>query len=287
MKIVLIGADGQLGTDLYRSLKDHHRVHPCFYPDVDITRPADLKVMLDAQQPAMVINTAAYNLVDNSEHEPLAAFRLNALAVRSLAVICRDIGASLMHFSSDYVFDGRSRTPYTEEDVPHPLGVYGVSKLAGEYFVSGALDRHYLIRTSGLYGEAGCWGKGTNFVDSMVRMAREGRPIRVVDDQWITPTSTRELAMRIRELIISDSFGLYHLTNEGQCTWFAFAQEIFHRLGIDPRLNAVGSDSYASAARRPAYSVLDKTKAYRLGISRFSPWQDALDVYLHKKGYKK
>ncbi len=287
MKIVLIGADGQLGTDLYRSLKDHHEVHPCHYPDVDITRPADFRILLEARQPAMVINTAAYNLVDDSEREPEAAFRLNALAVRSLAATCRELGAILMHFSSDYVFDGRSRTPYTEEDMPHPLGVYGVSKLAGEHFVSGTLDRYYLIRTSGLYGEAGCWGKGFNFVDTMVLRAREGQSLRVVDDQWITPTSTRELALRIRELIASDSFGLYHMTNEGQCTWYAFAREIFDRLGMDPSLRAIDSRSYPSAARRPAYSVLENRRANSLGISPFSPWQEALDSYLQRKGYKK
>jgi dTDP-4-dehydrorhamnose reductase len=286
MKIVLIGADGQLGTDLNRSLKDQYDVQPCFYPEVDITRPADLRVMLEDHKPAMVINTAAYNLVDKSEHEPEAAFRLNALAVRSLAALCRDIGAILMHFSSDYVFDGHRRSPYTEEDMPRPLGVYGVSKLAGEYFVSSTLDRHYLIRTCGLYGEAGCWGKGSNFVDSMVSMARQGHPLRVVDDQWVTPTSTRELALRIRELITSGAFGLYHMTNEGQCTWYAFAREIFDRLGLDPSLSAIDSDSYPASARRPAYSVLENMQAYRLGITRFSPWQDALETYLQRKGYK-
>jgi len=284
MKIVLIGADGQLGTDIVKCLKGVDLV-PLYYPDFDITQTAETQKSLSRISPEIVINTAAYHRVDECEDNPQKAFVVNALAVRDLALICKTMNLVLVHFSSDYVFDGNKRSPYTEEDIPNPLNVYAVSKLTGEYFVRNILKRYYLIRTCGLYGEADCWGKGSNFVETMVEFARKGQRIRVVNDQWVTPTSTSELAQKIGELIRTNHYGLYHMTNEGQCTWYEFAAAIFALMNLKPRLESVDTAAFGAKATRPLYSVLENKKAMGIGLSVFSHWKEALKDYLRRKGY--
>jgi len=284
MKIALIGADGQLGSDLMKALPKN-TITPLYYPEFDITQPEKAQEALTKIQPDVVINTAAYHRVDECEDNPQQAFQVNTIAIRDLALICRDFDWTLVHFSTDYVFDGKKQAPYTEEDSPHPLSVYAVSKLAGEYFVESILEKYYLIRTCGLYGVAGCWGKGTNFVDIMISLERKGQPLKVVNDQWVTPTSTEELAVRIGELIQIPRYGLYHLTNEGQCTWFEFAQTIFRLIGKVPQLIPVDSKAYGAKAVRPAYSVLENARAKKIGIADFSSWETALEFYLRRKGY--
>jgi len=284
MKIALIGADGQLGSDLMKALPKN-TITPLYYPEFDITQPEKAQEALTKIQPDVVINTAAYHRVDECEDNPQQAFQVNTIAIRDLALICRDFDWTLVHFSTDYVFDGKKQAPYTEEDSPHPLSVYAVSKLAGEYFVESILEKYYLIRTCGLYGVAGCWGKGTNFVDIMISLERKGQPLKVVNDQWVTPTSTEELAVRIGELIQIPRYGLYHLTNEGQCTWFEFAQTIFRLIGKVPQLIPVDSKTYGAKAVRPAYSVLENARAKKIGIADFSSWETALEFYLRRKGY--
>ncbi|MBN1222229.1 MAG: dTDP-4-dehydrorhamnose reductase [Candidatus Aminicenantes bacterium] len=285
MKIALIGADGQLGTDLARSLNKADLIQ-LFYPDFDITKTKETQNVLSRISPDIIINTAAYHRVDECEDNPRKSFEVNALAVRELALICQSLNSILVHFSTDYVFDGKKRIPYSEDDVPNPLNAYAVSKLAGEYFVRNLLERYFLIRTCGLYGEAGCWGKGSNFVDTMVACGRRGEVIGVVNDQWVTPTATAELAQKIGELIKTDHFGLFHLTNEGQCTWYDFAKEIFALMSLQVRLEAVGTASYGAKARRPPYSVLENKNAKKIGLSPFSHWKDALRGYLFSKNTK-
>jgi dTDP-4-dehydrorhamnose reductase len=283
LKIAVIGADGQLGSDLIRALA-RDEVSPLYYPEFDVTQPEGMRNVLQCLQPAVVINTAAFHRVDECEDNPETAFRVNAVAVRDLARLADEIGFILVHFSTDYVFDGRKETPYIETDPPSPLNVYAVSKLAGEFFVRSLAEKHFLIRTCGLFGEASSREKGYNFIDRMIALAEEGRPLRVVDDQWVSPTSSAELAERTSDLIRTDAFGLYHLTSEGQCTWFQFAQEAFSLLGRKPRLEAVDSKSYAAKARRPLYSVLENKRAEEIGLKAFSYWNDALRAYLVKKG---
>ncbi|OQX53766.1 MAG: hypothetical protein B5M54_06320 [Candidatus Aminicenantes bacterium 4484_214] len=256
--IVLIGADGQLGTDLATYFQENNiSFYPLYYPQFDITRPEKARRQLASLKPKVVINTAAYHRVDECEDYPERAFLVNALAVRHLALICGELESSLVHFSTDYVFDGQKKNPYVEEDCPRPLSVYAASKLAGEYFVQAFLERYFLIRTCGLYGVAGCWGKGTN---------------------W-------ELAEKIAELLKINAYGLYHLTNEGQCTWFEFAQKIFEYLNLKPELIPVSSQEFGAKARRPPYSVLENKKAKALGLTSFSPWEEALKDYLQRKSY--
>ena len=287
MKIILIGADGQLGTDLFSILKQEHEVIPWYYPERDITQPMELRLELMRLRPDLLINTAAYNRVDDAEVDISSAFLLNAVAVRGLVKLCLAADAALMHFSSDYVFDGSERSPYSEEDNPNPLCVYGNSKLAGEFFVRNGMERFYLIRTCGLYGTADCWGNGSNFVETMVQLANTGKIVRVVNDQWVTPTSTQELAQHLAALVQTEAFGLYHMTNSGQCTWYEFAQEIFRLIGKSPQLKPVDTTIFGSLAKRPAYSVLENRQMAQLDIPEFAPWQNALKSYLLSKGHLK
>lgn len=284
MKIALIGADGQLGSDLVKCLKGDN-LFPLYYPDFDITKHKKVKEILSQLKPDIIINTAAYHRVDECEDYPLKAFTLNSIKVKELALICSGLDAVLVHFSTDYVFDGRKNKPYVEEDTPNPLNAYAVSKLAGEYFIRNILEKYYLIRTCGLYGEAGCWGKGNNFVDRIIDLEKKGKPLRVVNDQWVTPTSTFELAQKIAELLKTNHYGLYHLTNEGKCTWFDFAKAIFDLLGKEPLLVPMDSDTLGAKARRPSYSVLKNKNAKKIGLTEFSPWKDALREYLIEKKY--
>jgi dTDP-4-dehydrorhamnose reductase len=285
MRIALIGADGQLGTDLLKTLAGED-VSPLYYPAFDITRPDQARERLASLNPEVVINTAGYHRVDECEDNPEQALAVNALAVRDLARICRDLSCGLVHFSTDYVFDGRQRRPYVEEDLPNPLMVYGVSKLAGEFFVRNILERHFVIRTCGLYGEAGCLEKGGHFVDTILRRDSQGMPLRIVSDQRVTPTSTVELARAVAEVIRTKSYGLYHMTNEGECSWYEFARTVFGLIGKAPVLEAVDSTAYGSKAPRPLYSVLENKKAKEVGLKPFSPWKDALRDYLKRKGYQ-
>jgi dTDP-4-dehydrorhamnose reductase len=284
MRIALIGADGQLGADLMKTLSGQE-VADLYYPDFDVTQPEATREQLASIGPQAVINTAAFHRVDECEDRPDQALAVNALAVLNLARVCRDLGCALVHFSTDYVFDGRKGRPYLEEDAPNPLMVYGVTKLAGEYFVRDTLERHFLIRTCGLYGLAGCKEKGGHFVDMIIRRESQGLPLRVVADQRVTPTSTAELARAVAELVQTEHYGLYHLTNEGECSWYEFARAIFDLLGRRPTLEAVDSSAYGSKARRPRYSVLENGKAKRVGLGPLSPWREALADYLQAKGY--
>ncbi|MEW5902480.1 MAG: dTDP-4-dehydrorhamnose reductase, partial [Acidobacteriota bacterium] len=235
--------------------------------------------------PAGVINTAAYHRVDECEDNPQKSFEVNAIAVRDLALLAGELGFVLVHFSTDYVFDGAKRKPYVEEDPPNPLNVYAVSKLAGEFFIRALLEKYFLIRTCGLFGSAGCREKGDNFVDRMISLAAEGKTVRVVNDQWVTPTATAELAERVGELIRTRQYGLFHLTSEGECSWFQFAEEVFRLSGRKPHLEPVDSRSFGAKARRPLYSVLENKKAKEIGLRALSPWQESLAAYLRKKGY--
>lgn len=284
-RIALIGADGQLGSELAKVLKDQE-VHALYYPKFDVTNAGKAAHTIRSLSPDIIINTAAYHKVDECEDSPEKSFAVNTIAVRGLANLCLELDAVLVHFSTDYVFDGEKRTPYVEDDIPNPLNLYAVSKLAGEYFVQNIPKKYFLIRTCGLFGEAGCWGKGTNFVDTMISREKRGKVIRVVNDQWVGPTSALELAHRVKELLQTTHWGLYHMTSEGECTWYEFAQTILKLLGSEASVGAIDSQSFGAKARRPAYSVLNNRNAKKIGITPFSHWEFALREYLVQKGYK-
>jgi len=277
--IALIGADGQLGTDLAERIP-RESLRALYYPAFDVTRPDAAAEVLRALRPDVVINTAAFNRVDECEDKIEEAFQVNAFALRGLSRVCVELGATLVHFSTDYVFDGRKGTPYVEDDVPCPLCAYGESKLAGEHFIQALCARHFVIRTCGLFGKAGCLDKGRNFIQTMLDLAGQGRPIRVVADQRVTPTSTEELADNVLALIPTKAYGLYHMTNEGECSWYEFAVAIFDLIGQRPDLAPVASGAFGRKARRPAYSVLENARAKTLALPGFSPWREALARHL-------
>jgi dTDP-4-dehydrorhamnose reductase len=284
MKTVLIGSNGQLGTDLVKALAGWPLARAT-HADFDVCDAAAARQFLTAAKPELVINTAAFHKLDDCETQPHKAFAVNATAVRDLAGICRDLGATLVHISTDYVYGGEQSTPYTEEDLPSPVNVYGVSKLAGELLVRATCPRHYIIRTCGLYGVAGASGKGGNFPELMIRLAREGKPIKVVRDQVLTPSSTRDVAAKIHELVQTGRYGVYHVTNSGSCSWYEFAGQIFHLLNLRPDFTSTTTAAFAAATQRPAYSVLAKDGLRRAGLAAMRPWQEALVDYLRKKGH--
>ena len=275
MKIVILGANGQLGRQLGVTLSGE--VIALSRAEADLVKPAALRQTLMQLRPRVVVNAAGYTQVDKAELHPAEAFAVNAVGVRDLAAICRDLDATLIHVSTDYVFgvEATRMSPYRETDAPGPLNVYGHSKLAGEQFVQTLCPKHFILRTSGLYGSG-----STNFVETMLRKAEEPSPVRVVDDQICTPTSAFDLAAAVRELLDSQAHGLYHVTNSGSCSWHEFAQTIFEMKKKDVKLDPIPSGEYAAPAERPHYSVLSNARWIDNGFTPLRSWQQALESYL-------
>jgi dTDP-4-dehydrorhamnose reductase len=283
VKYAVLGGAGQLGRDLCPRLVGE--VVALTRERADLTRPETLRSTLEKIRPDVVVNCAAYNFVDRAESEPEAAFAVNAWGVRQLALACRDLGCLLVHFSTDYVFglDESRRTPYREDDAPGPVSVYGLSKLAGEYLVRSLCPRHLVIRTCGLYGVHGSGGKGTNFVETMLRLAGQGKTPRVVADQVLTPGYTVDVATAVVELLRTGQTGLYHVTNAGSSSWHEFAAAIFELAGLKVDVTPTTSAAYGAPARRPAYSVLSTEKYHQLGLPPLRPWREALAAYLQER----
>jgi len=281
MRIAVIGANGQLGSDLVAAFSTNgDAVHALTHSEVEIADINSVSRAL-ADVPEVIVNTAAMHHVENCEHEPERAFAANALGPKNLAVVARELGAVLMHVSTDYVFDGGKDSPYVEDDNPRPLNAYGVTKLAGEHFVRSTTDKHFVVRASGLYGKSPCRAKGgLNFIELMLKLAKERGEVRVVDDEMVTPTSTVELAQQIVRLSRSSRYGLYHATAEGGCSWYEFAQEIFALTDTPVRLKAAALGEFPAKVARPKYSVLENRALKARGLNVFKPWQDALREYL-------
>ena len=279
MKIALLGANGQLGQDLQDALRSHD-LHALTRNHFDVTDHSRTRSALMDIAPDVVLNTTAYHRVDDCETNAATAYSVNALAVLNLIRVANDLGSVLVHISTDYVFDGNSRQPYTESSRPLPLSVYGNSKLAGEFLVRTLAKKFILIRTGGLYGAAGSQGKGGNFVQTMLAKAKRGESIRVVDDQVVTPTYTLDVAHQLAMLMPSEQLGLFHITNEGSCTWFEFARSVFELSGIEANLAPTTSDAYKLPAARPAYSVLENARLKELGLNQMRHWREALAAYL-------
>ena len=279
MAIAILGASGQLGTDLIAALAGQN-AYPFVRSDFDVTDHGRAKAVLMDLRPEVIVNTTAYHRVDDCETAAGLAYGVNVLAVLNLVRLANELDATLLHFSTDYVFDGQSTQPYVESSIPFPLSVYGNSKLAGEYVVRTLARKPIVIRTCGLYGRAGSRGKGGNFVETMLRKAKAKEAIRVVNDQVATPTSTADLARQVAALLASNHRGLFHATNEGSCSWFQFAQAIFEISGIEADLMPTTSQEFKAPALRPRYSVLENHRLKDLGINRMLHWRDALGEYL-------
>lgn len=292
LKIGLIGSRGQLGSELLRHFSD-----PGFSPKItlrcldrpsfDITSPDSLAEIPGAGFD-LLINTSAYNAVDRGETEVRECFELNAFAPLNLARTCRIANTALLHVSTDYVMSGgiheEEQIPYPEETPPRPLSVYGLSKATGEQLVLGAWERSWIVRTCGLYGGEGSGQKGGNFVTTMIRLAREGKPLRVVSDQRVGPTAARDLARGIALLVTAPlPFGIWHLTNAGNVSWYEFARKIFELSGLTPDLSPIPLSLYRPAAPRSPFSVLSNDKAHGAGLILPS-WEEALAGYLGRSG---
>jgi dTDP-4-dehydrorhamnose reductase len=282
MKVVVVGGNGQLGSDVVCAFADNRdEVLALTHADIEIADGESVANKLRELQPGIVVNTAAMHHLENCELQPDKAFAVNALGARNLALVARDIGAVLMHVSTDYVFDGCKAGPYEEWDPPRPLNVYGNSKLAGEYFVRSTLDRHFVLRTSAIYGKSPCRAKrGLNFVQLMLKLAKERGEVRVVDSEFVTPTATSDLARQMVVLSRCESYGLYHATAEGACSWFEFAREIFALTNTKVSLKVAGPNEFPAKVPRPKYSVLENRGLKLLGLNTFRPWQEGLREYL-------
>jgi len=279
MRVLLIGYRGQLGSDLHRAFVSEEMVL-AGRDNLPVEDAAAVDAFMQRHRPELVLNCAAFHRVDDCEDQPELAFATNVFAVRNLSLAARQVGAVLVHFSTDYVFDGPRRTPYSEADAPCPKCIYGVSKIAGELMLASLWPKHFIFRVSGLYGYAGSREKGSNFVEMMIGLARQGKPIRVVDDQVLTPTSTQDVAAAVRQVSASDQYGLYHLTNAGQCSWYEFTRTIFESAGLQPDLTPVSSEAFPTRAKRPEYSVLDNSRLRSAGFGDLPDWRDALARYV-------
>jgi dTDP-4-dehydrorhamnose reductase len=280
-KVAIFGSGGQLGVELAAEFSARgYEVSGFERSSVDITDPAQVERTLAQIDPAIVINSAAYNQVDVAEKEPQAAFLVNALAVRNLAMACRQCDARLVHFSTDYVFDGRAGRAYTEADDPHPLGAYAVSKLAGELYARAYLDHPLIIRTSGVFGPGGLSTARGNFVELMLRMASQGQTIRVVEDHVASPTFAPALAKRTADLIEKKITGTLHAGGGTPISWFDWAAKIFEAAGVNPPLKPTNEREFRTAARRPKYSALSNAKLESLGIAPMPRLEEAIRDYL-------
>jgi dTDP-4-dehydrorhamnose reductase len=282
MTVAVIGANGQLGTDVVAAFQAlGEPVCRLNHADLDISSLESTRNRLSSLRPAVVVNTAAMHHVESCEKEPVRAHEVNGLGARNLSIVTRDLGAKLLHVSTDYVFDGSKRNPYVENDAPAPLNVYGSTKLAGETFIRETAEKYFIVRTSALYGRNPCRAKGgRNFVELMLKLARERDELRVVNDEVVSPTSTSELAKQIIELCRSDHYGLYHATAEGSCSWFEFAAAIFAITNTKVNLKVAGPNEFPTKVPRPKYSVLENQELKRFGLNTFGSWQAGLTEYL-------
>lgn len=287
MRVVVFGKSGQLGRELVRVFSGRgHQVTGFQRSDVDVTNASGVEHLIATANPDLVLNATAYNMVDVAEKEPDAAFAGNALAVRNMAVACRQADARFVHFSTDYVFDGTLGRPYVEEDATHPVGAYAVSKLAGELYAQAYLDNPLIIRTSGVFGPGGLHTARGNFVEVMLRLANSGQPIRVVEDFVASPTYAPELALRTADLVDKKLHGIFHVGGGTAISWFDYAKLIFEVAGITPELKPSTEREHRTLARRPKFSALSNAKMERCGISPMPPMREVVEDYMNRRKYE-
>ncbi len=275
MKVLLLGHKGMLGNDLMTQFRHRHDVIGMDREEIDITRASECRRAVAEIQPQMVINAAGYTNVDACETAKEECFAVNAEAVKNIAQACHDKNITVVHYSTDYVFDGNADHPYTEEDPCNPINTYGASKLAGEHHLKRLTDNFILIRTAWLYG-----AKGKNFVSAVLDRARDTGRLTVVDDQMGSPTCTRDLAAATELLVDKNARGIFHVTNRGYCTWYDFARKILKEARLDQvELSPMKTSELQRAARRPAYSVLGMQKFVAATGKTMQPWQLAFSDY--------
>jgi dTDP-4-dehydrorhamnose reductase len=284
MRLVIIGGNGQVGSDLAELLRDANEdVVSLTRSELDITQSPTLRDKLSQYHPDVIINCSVYHPIDECENNPERSFAVNATAVRDLALAAKDLQATVVQFSSDYVFDGELGRPYNEGDTPTPISVFGVSKQAGEQLLRAVLPCHFIIRTSGLYGLAGSRVKRGNFVETMLRVGKQNGQVRVVNDLRMAQTSTRNLARQVLALIRTNHYGTYHASDHGDYSWYEFAKKIFEYSAMEVEVTPVSWRDMPFVAPRPRYSVLENCRLKALGIDQMQPIDVALQAYLKLK----
>lgn len=281
MKILILGHRGMLGTDIFYQLGLKHDVVGKDIDDFDITSPNECRLVIDEVIPDVVINAAAYTDVDGCETHRDLCFAVNAEGIKNVALACRELGSKIVHFSTDYVFSGKKGEPYQEDDATTPINIYGQSKLQGELYLKEFSGNYILIRTAWLYGK-----NGKNFVDTIMRKAKEENKLQVVSDQIGSPTYTVDLAAAVHVLIEGDHRGVFHITNRGTCSWYEFALKILEYCDMkDVKVEPVLTDTYTRKAKRPHYSVLSCRKFIDMSERTMRFWQIALRDYINRANY--
>jgi dTDP-4-dehydrorhamnose reductase len=280
MKVMIIGSEGMLGHDLVDVLSPLHEIVTTTIDTLDITDIDKTIKTVKKNNPDVLIHAAAITDVDGSESNPDLAYKVNAIGTRNVAVACKEVGASMVYISTDYVFDGTNTTPYNEYDQTKPLGVYGKTKHTGETYVRDTLSKFYIVRTAWLYGY-----HGPNFVTTMLNLAKNTKDISVVDDQIGSPTYTVDLANAISTIINRSSYGIYHFTNTDHCSWFDFATEIFKQAGVEVNLKPVTTEEFPRPAPRPKYSVLNHYSWKMEGYPPIRNYKEALKDYMKLLGH--
>jgi dTDP-4-dehydrorhamnose reductase len=285
VKVAVIGASGQLGEDVGAAfLAAGDTVTMLSHGDVEVSSLDSVKNSLGEIRPDVVVNTAAFHHIEKCEADPALAFAVNSLGALNVAQVTDSLGAKLLHMSTDYVFDGKKRTPYTEQDPPAPLNVYGNSKLSGEFFVRCTNPRHFVVRVSAIYGSHPCRAKGgLNFIELMLKLSNERDELRVVDDEFVTPTSAIEIALQLVALSRISDYGVYHATAEGSCSWYEFAATIFDLTGTRVRLEHARPGEFPAKVLRPNYSVLENQALKTRSLNVFSHWKVGLEEYLARR----
>ncbi|MCB9358701.1 dTDP-4-dehydrorhamnose reductase [Candidatus Woesearchaeota archaeon] len=284
MRVVVFGGYGQLGTDIVNELRSNKiDAIPLSHDDVDITDSAHVSRLIEEYSPDIIINSAALHKVDECESNPQKAKAVNMDSVENLAMICKEKDMILLHISTDYVFDGKSQEPYTEQDTPIPINVYGKTKLQGEQRIQEIGCKHFILRVASLYGNKASTQKKGNFVETMLKLAKTKDELSVVDDQYMTPTATLHIAKQIIPLIKTDEYGIYHCTCEGSCTWYEFAKEIFRLSDISIKVIPVDSSAYPANFERPRYTVLENSNLKKHRINIMPHWKEAIKQFISER----
>lgn len=275
-KIIVTGCNGQLGRAVNKEFEGNTEIEfvNTDVAELDITSIDKVMELARAVKPYAIINCAAHTGVDACETDIDNAYRINAIGPRNLSIAASELGAKMIHISTDYVFDGKSSKPYVEFDRPNPQGMYGATKLAGEMMVKDFAEHYFIFRTAWLYGD------GKNFVKTMLRLSETNDTVKVVNDQFGSPTSTKELAGAISQLLFTENYGLFHATCEGSCNWAEFAQEIFRLAGKSTKVEGITTEEYNAPAPRPAYSILENYMLKLTSDYLFADWHDAIEEYI-------
>lgn len=286
MKVAVIGSAGQLGAEVCQAFgAAGHDVSSLSHAEIEVTDPESVRKVLRHDRTDTVVNCAAYVRVDEAEDDAESAFRVNAAGALNVARICNELAAHCIYISTDYVFGGERPQPYTENDSPRPVNVYGTSKLAGEYLVRQTCPSSTIVRVASLFGSSGARAKGGNFIETILAQAKKRVPLRVVSDTQISPTYAVDAALAIVQLAERATLGIIHVTNSGFCTWYGLAKKIIEICRFDVSIEPVPSDAFLRKAARPRNSALNNTRAEQVLGARFPDWEDALDRYLRCKGH--